>query len=454
MTSPRKLQLFAISWPIFVENLLMVVMGLVGLWLTSRISTASVATYGLVSQVFGALQIVFRVVSIGTSVVVTQHHGANDESGARSVAKAGVAASAWLGLLCLVFLLLSAGGLLALLRLPPELMPIGEPYVRWLGLALAFDAISMTMIAVLRAYTHTTASMKIVLLMNAVQIVLSLPLMLGVGSWSGWGLDGLAIAMALSRLFSIVLAWRVWRERLAVHVRWPDWLRLDRIPLAAIMHIGLPGAGEKVAFRISFMISMAIVASFGQTALATHAYVWQAVQLVTLFTNSVGFGTEIVVGHHIGGGRLRRANKVLWQATAWGFGIMLACALASYFLTPMAVARVGADPAILQLVGLIVLIELVLEPGRSFNIVVTSGLRAAGDARFPVKVSVVSTFVFGAGLAWLLGVHFGLGLVGVWIGYAADECCRGLIMVWRWATLGWVAHARRSRRRILTLMRA
>ncbi|MEN3109865.1 MATE family efflux transporter [Uliginosibacterium paludis] len=454
MNPPARLRLFAITWPIFVENLLMVVMGLFGLWLTSRISTGAVATYGLVNQVFGALQIVFRVVSIGTSVVVTQHHGAGDEAGAHAVARTGLAASAWLGLACLLTLLLAAGGLLALLNLPSGLMPLGEPYMRWLGLALMFDAVSMTMIAVLRAYTHTTESMKIVLAMNLVQILLSVPLMLGVGSWSGWGLEGLAIAMALSRVAAIGLAWRAWREHLVIHVRLPDWLRLARRPLSSILHIGLPGAGEKVAFRISFIISMAMVASFGQSALATHAYVWQAVQLVTLFTNSVGFGTEIVVGHHIGAGRLHRANQVLWRATVWGFCIMLACALASFVLTPLAVARAGADESVLRLVGLIVLIELVLEPGRSFNTVVTSGLRAAGDARFPVKVSMVSVFLFGVGLAWLLGVHAGMGLVGVWIGYAADECSRGLTMLWRWHSLGWVPYARRARRRILAHMRS
>ncbi|MDO6385669.1 MULTISPECIES: MATE family efflux transporter [unclassified Uliginosibacterium] len=452
--SEKKLHLFAITWPIFIENLLMVLMSLFGLWLASRISTGMVAAYGLVNQILGALQIVFQVVSIGTSVVVTQHHGAGDEAGAHRVAQSGLAASGWVGLATLLLLLSSAGWILAAMNLPPELRPAGETYTRWLGLALLFDAVSMCMIAVLRAYTHTRESMKIVLGMNLLQVLLSVPLMLGVGRWPGLGLNGLALAMAVSRLFGIALAWRVWRSRLEIHLRLPDWLRLERVPLASILHIGLPGAGEKVAFRASFIISVAIVASMGEAALATHAYVWNAVRLVTLLTGSIGFGTEIVVGHHVGAGRLHRANRVLWQAMAWGMAVMLLCTLASWWLTPLAVARATANPEILALVGMIVLIELVLEPGRAFNIVMTSGLRAAGDARFPVKVSMVSVFLFGVGLGWLLGVHYGLGLVGVWIGYAADECCRGIMMATRWRLGGWVAHARRTRRRILAHMQA
>lgn len=448
-----RLRLFPITWPIFVENLLMVLMALFGFWLTSRISDGAVATYGLVAQIFGALQILFRVVSIGASVVVTQHRGANDVAGAQDVARSGLAAAGWVGLATLLLLVLGSGAILSAMQLPAELMPLGVPYMTMLGVALLFDAVSMLMIAVLRAYTFTRESMKIVLGMNLAQVLLSLPLMLGVGSWEGWGLPGMALAMAISRVCALALAWRVWRQWLGITLRVGDWLRLQRAPLAAILHIGLPGAGEKVAFRVSFIISMAFVASQGAAALAAHAYVWQAVQLVTLFTNSVGFGTEILVGHHVGGGRLHAANRVLWRATAWGLAVIMLCAAASAVLTPAIVAQLTRDAQILQLVGVIVLIELALEFGRAFNIVVTSGLRASGDARFPVKVSVVSVFLFGVGLGWLLGVYWGWGLVGIWIGYAADECCRGLIMAARWLQRGWVPHARQTRRRILAHMR-
>jgi Na+-driven multidrug efflux pump len=52
-----------------------------------------------------------------------------------------------------------------------------------------------------------------------------------------------------------------------------------------------------------------------------------------------------------------------------------------------------------------------------------------------------------AGGSWLLGEVLGLGLVGVWIAYAADEWLRGLIMWRRWARHGWVPHARSAHRR-------
>ena len=92
---------------------------------------------------------------------------------------------------------------------------------------------------------------------------------------------------------------------------------------------------------------------------------------------------------------------------------------------------------------------MLLEPGRTCNIVIINALRATGDARFPVVVGAFSMLLVMAGGSWLLGVHFELGLVGVWIAYAADEWLRGLIMAARWFGHGWVPAAMATRRRVL-----
>lgn len=57
--------------------------------------------------------------------------------------------------------------------------------------------------------------------------------------------------------------------------------------------------------------------------------------------------------------------------------------------------------------------------------------------RFPVYVGIASMWGIGVGGAWLLGLHLGYGLPGVWCAMAADEWVRGLIMWWRWRSGAW-----------------
>ena len=106
-----------------------------------------------------------------------------------------------------------------------------------------------------------------------------------------------------------------------------------------------------------------------------------------------------------------------------------------------------SDASIATLGATLLWWTVLLEPGRTFNLVVINGLRAAGDARFPFLAGVGSMALVLAGGSGWLGLGLGWGLVGVWVAYAADEWLRGLIMGWRWASLKWVPHARAARRR-------
>lgn len=103
-----------------------------------------------------------------------------------------------------------------------------------------------------------------------------------------------------------------------------------------------------------------------------------------------------------------------------------------------------ADAEILDSACRLLWLTVLLEPGRTFNLVVINALRATGDARFPVAAGILSMIVVMAGGAWLLGVHWGLGLAGVWMAYAADEWLRGIVMAVRWQRGAWARHARAS----------
>ena len=85
----------------------------------------------------------------------------------------------------------------------------------------------------------------------------------------------------------------------------------------------------------------------------------------------------------------------------------------------------------------ILLVELVLEIGRSVNIVMVRGLTTAGDVWFPVLVGIFSMWAVAVFGGWLLGSLLGLGLVGIWIAMACDECLRGVLFVIRFRRGAW-----------------
>jgi putative MATE family efflux protein len=455
---PPRPRLVAIAWPLMAELVLGYGVGLLGLWLASRESDVASAAFALSNQVLGVFFLLFRIVSMGTSVVITQHLGAGHGDGADRIARASLGASTWLGLFAAGVVFLGARPLLALLDAPGPVTAVGAPYLQVLAFALLLDAYNASMASVMRAHLRTRDVMLNILAMHALHLLLCLPMMRGVSiggwHWDGLGLPGFAAAMAASRAFGVAVHLWLWARRLALRPAAHDWWRLRADVLGPALHIGLPGAAEMIAYRLAMLGSLAVVAHMGTASLATHTYASQLMNLVVLFTVAIGFAGEILVGHLVGAGQLHRANRMVRRSLLTGWAVSSAVALTAAATAPWTLRLFTRDPAIIDLATTLLWITVVLEPGRTCNVVLINALRATGDARFPVLVGAVSMLVVMAGGSWLLGSHFGLGLVGVWIAYAADEWVRGLLMVarWfgtRWTRRGWVGVARSTRRRVL-----
>ena len=67
-----------------------------------------------------------------------------------------------------------------------------------------------------------------------------------------------------------------------------------------------------------------------------------------------------------------------------------------------------------------------------------NALRAAGDVRFTMCISIVSMWLCRICLSWLLGVILGLGVLGVWLAMFTDWLFRILWFYWRYQSGSWM----------------
>jgi Na+-driven multidrug efflux pump len=441
-TAPARPRLFPLTWPLLLELLLGIGIGVVGTALAARLSDDSGAAFGLANQVFASLFVLFRVIGAGVSVAVTQALGAGRRDQADAVARATVGASTWLGIGGAAAALLAAGPLLSLVNAPPEVAPLATMLLQALAPALMLDAWNATMTSVMRAHLRSREALAIVIAIQFVTLVVA------VLSMPHLGLTGYALASLCGRGVGLALHILMWRSRLNLSLRAPDWWRLVRAPLATVLHIGIPGAAENIAWRLAFMVSLAAVAQLGALSLATHAYTVQFMHVILIFGLAIAFAAEILVGHMIGAGALHEAHRLVRKSLALGLVVAVIVATGFAVAGPWLMRQFTSDPAIIELGCMLLWWTVLVEPGRVFNLVVINALRATGDARYPVVAGAASMAVVLAGGSWFLGVQLGWGLVGVWVAYAADEWIRGLLMWRRWATLGWLPHARAAHRRL------
>ena len=118
-------------------------------------------------------------------------------------------------------------------------------------------------------------------------------------------------------------------------------------------------------------------------------------------------------------------------------GVVLAIAFTMYLYAEPLLGIFTDNEEIIQMGQSVMVVVIFLEAGRLLNLVLIQSLRAAGDVVFPVIIAVFSMLGVSVGVSYLLGIHLGFGLVGIFIGLALDELTRGSIVLVRWIKGNW-----------------
>lgn len=437
------------TWPIFIEQLSHILPGIVDTFMVSHLGDAAVAGLAVANQIVSFCIILFSFVGIGSAVVLTHYLGAGDRAGAEKVVATAVGINFWLGVAVSVIIWVFSTELLGLLHLPPSLMPYAQPFLALMGGTLFLESLNIAFGAVLRAHGQTREAMLVAVGMNVLNLVLNVVLIFGLLGFPRMGVVGAALSTVISRLVAVIaIAWLV-RRQLKISPRLAWVIGLSREALGRILRIGVPAAGENLCWHASYMVITYFVGQMGVMALATFSYAMQLSMIMMMLGISIGISTEIMIGHMVGAGAIDDAYRQLLRSLRVGLAVTVVSTCAVVLLAPSLFALFTQDAAIIAGGAALLRLSLILEPGRTFNLVVINSLRATGDARFPVLMGMCSMWGVAVPLAWLLGLHWGWGLTGIWIAFAADEWVRGLAMYARWKSRVWEKHAHAIRAQVV-----
>jgi putative MATE family efflux protein len=335
--------------------------------------------------------------------------------------------------------------MLHLMQLPSNLMDYALPFLTLMGGTLFMESMNISIAAVLRAHHHTRDAMLVTLGQNVLNVIGNSITLFGLFGCPPLGVLGVALSGIISRCIACVALWILLDYRIHLRLRALDFVSVSWGKVRRILHIGLPAAGEQICYWTAFMLVTTFIARMGGQSLAIQSYTLQIQRMAMLFSFSIGLGTEIIIGHLVGAGRFEEAYHRLLASLRTGLLVVTAVVLVLAAFAPYLFRGFTHDAAIVSGGVLLLRIAIVLEPGRVFNVIIISSLRATGDVGFPIQMAVLSMWCVWVPLAWFLGLKLGMGLPGVWIAMLTDEWLRGLLMYRRWKSRRWMAYAKRSR---------
>ncbi|MCM3629722.1 MATE family efflux transporter [Paenibacillus glycanilyticus] len=433
----KKLSLYAVTWPIFVDFVLRMLLGTVDVFMLSRISDKATGAVGLANEIIYFCILMFGFVGVGTSVAVAQYIGAGRAKEASRISALAITMNLIFGILVSIVLVSFGESLLQLLKLNPEQIGIAKNYLKIIGGFIWIEALSYAVSSVIRSSGNTKSVMYVTLGVNIIHIAGNYLLVFGNLGFPEWGVTGAAISTVVSRLLGIIVLFILLYRRISAPIHRRDYLKWNGSYAKKIMSIGLPAAGEHLSYQSQYLMIISFVNMIGITALNTHVYVMNITNYFMALGIAVGVGTEIIVGQMVGAGEMKAAYRRLMNSLKISFLLTLAIVGVAVIFRHELVGMFTNDPEIIAAGSGIFLLSIILEPGRTFNTVVINSLRAAGDARYPVLMGTISMWGVSVPLAYVLGVHFGIGLLGIWIAFTVDEWLRGLMMLLRWRSRVW-----------------
>lgn len=437
----RELKLFGLTWPIMLESLLFMLMSSADTLMLSGVSDSAVSAVGVASQFIFIAIMIIGVINNGADIVISQYLGAGSRMEASKIAALTVALNLLTGIVISIVFYAFAGPLMQMMNLSGDTLDIAVSYLRIVGGWIFFQAIINALSGIVRTYGFAKEAMYVSLGMNVVHVILNYLLIFGNAGLPELGTDGAAISTVISRGLAVVVFFWMMMHVVDYRIGPKDYIAFNKTYVNQILKIGIPTALESVLYHVCQSVFLYYATMLGETALASRQYTMNLSNYVYLFSSAFGMGTAIIVGRFVGGSRQEDASKRVWSSVRWSIVLTIGIDLIVIAFRHPLIGLFTDDPDIVKLATQMVLLSLVLETGRSLNLILVPALRATGDAKYTVYWGIVSMVFMSLPLGYYLVFVLDLGLAGVWLAIAADEWARGIIMLFRRRSRKWTGKA-------------
>lgn len=433
-----KEQLKKLILPLIVEQVLAITVGMVDTMMISYAGEAAISGVSLVDMINVLLINIFAAVGTGGAVVVSQYLGHGNKKLACRAAEQLITVSAVISTGIMVLGLLFRAPLLKLLFGTVEADVMRNAMIYFLISAFSFPFLGVfnACAATYRSMGNSKISMKVSIGMNIFNAIGNAILIFGFQM----GTAGAALSTLAARILgAVVMMILMKNQKNDVFIVYRNLLAWERSMVRRILHIAIPNGVENGLFQLGRVLVVSIISRFGTAQIAANAVANNLDSMGCIAGQAMNLAMITVVGQCMGAGEKEQA--VWYTKKLWKFTYKITAAVNGIILLslPLLLNIYSLSPQAWHYAFILVCIHngcaILLWP-TSFTM--PNALRASGDVKFTMVVSVSSMFIFRIGFSVVLGIYFGLGAIGVWSAMVLDWICRVCFYVWRFCSKKWL----------------
>lgn len=423
--------------PLFFEQLLVMLVGIVDTFVVSFVGEAAVSGVSLVNMFNTIFIYLFTALASGGAVVISQYIGSQDQKNSIRSSSQLLMFSTIFSVILAIFVLIFNQGLLELLfgRVENSVMEACVTYLRISAYSYPALAIYNAGAALCRSMGKTNITMYISIISNVINVIGNL---IGVFILRA-GVAGVAYPSLIARAFSaIVIVYLCFNQKYEAYFS-KEWIFKWDIPmLKRILRIAIPNGIENGIFQLVKVALSSIVALFGTYQIAANGVAQSIWSLAALIGTTMSPVYITVIGQCMGANDVDAAKYYFNKLTKLTLVLSIIWNVIIFAITPIFMQFYSLSDQTKNLVILLVLIHNIFNTvAFPFSGPLSNGLRAAGDVKYTMIISIASTVLGRLIFSIIFGIYFNLGVIGIAYAMCLDWTIRAVIFYLRYKSNRW-----------------
>lgn len=423
--------------PLFFEQLLVMLVGIADTFVVSFVGEAAVSGVSLVNMFNTIFIYLFTALASGGAVIISQYIGCEDQKNTVKSSSQLLMFSTVFSIIIAIITLIFNRPLLTLLfgKVENSVMEACVTYLRISAYSYPALAIYNAGAALYRSIGKTSTTMYISLISNVINVVGNL---IGVFVLDA-GVAGVAYPSLIARTFSAVAITVLCfsKSRFAHYSK--EWiLKWDEPMLKRILNIAIPNGIENGIFQLVKVALSSVVALFGTYQIAANGIAQSIWSLAALIGSAMGPVFITVIGQCMGANQVKEADYYFYKLMKLTLVLSIIWNVLVFIITPIFMQFYQVSEETRQLVIILVFIHNVFNTvAFPFSGPLSNGLRAAGDVKYTMVVSIASTVLGRLIFSLIFAIGLNLGVIGIALAMCLDWSMRGIIFYIRFRSKKW-----------------
>lgn len=433
-TKQARRKIFSMILPITAENILQttasfISMAMIGNIDALSVSAVSVSAIGISSRITQIVWAIFKGVTTGTTVYVSQAYGAGDLKKLKNIVKETFILCMFIVLLLQQFIYWNTTRLLSFFNPDTLLLESGSMYLRIVSIGLPFQVIVLLVAGILQGMGNAKTPMMIAFLMNLINIGAGYLLIFGKLGLAALGLKGAAIGLVIAQTIAALIGLLVLSKKYKVL----SLKKTDDTPGIAlgnavqVFRLGLPSSTESIFWQISALILTRAILVYGNNVLAAYQLGLQAESIS--FTPASGFAVAATafIGQSLGGRNGERGKLYIRELLKGTLAITLVCSLVLLFMPRQIMGLLTANKEVISIGATYLFFMGLVQFPQNISGLLNGAMRGAGYSNVPMFVAGIGIWIIRIPFVLIVTYVLHLDIYFIWIGFCTDLITRFII---------------------------